>query len=107
MDDLGHRILTFEKKRWRHAGAKEAAIRAEFDMSAVAYYGSYPTPSRHWPNRCSSGDYGACAIELVSARAGLRRPPLTFGLRCPHDLWGEYARRRPITTSQGIGAAAR
>jgi hypothetical protein len=31
------RILAFES-RWRHAGAKEEAIRAEFDLPAARYY---------------------------------------------------------------------
>jgi hypothetical protein len=32
------RILDFERRWWRHAGAKEEAIRAEFDLSAARYY---------------------------------------------------------------------
>ncbi|MET4703418.1 hypothetical protein ABIB54_000888 [Frigoribacterium sp. UYMn621] len=32
------RILTFERQWWSHAGAKEAAIRAEFDLPAARYY---------------------------------------------------------------------
>lgn len=32
------RILVFERQWWAHAGAKEAAIRAEFDLSAARYY---------------------------------------------------------------------
>lgn len=38
---LGERdlaILAFERRAWRHAGAKEAGIRAEFDLSAARYY---------------------------------------------------------------------
>jgi hypothetical protein len=31
-------ILAFEKGTWRYAGAKEAAIRDLFDMSASRYY---------------------------------------------------------------------
>jgi hypothetical protein len=31
-------ILDFERRWWRHAGAKEEAIRAEFDLSAARYY---------------------------------------------------------------------
>ena len=40
-DLLGERdlhILDFERRWWRHAGAKEEAIRAEFDLSAARYY---------------------------------------------------------------------
>ncbi len=32
------RILVFERQWWRHAGAKEEAIRAEFGLSAARYY---------------------------------------------------------------------
>jgi hypothetical protein len=31
-------ILDFERRWWRHAGAKEEAIRTEFDLSAARYY---------------------------------------------------------------------
>lgn len=31
-------ILAFEKRRWKYLGAKEAAIREQFDMSATRYY---------------------------------------------------------------------
>lgn len=31
-------ILQFERSWWRHAGAKEAAIRSEFGLSAARYY---------------------------------------------------------------------
>jgi hypothetical protein len=31
-------ILTFERKWWKHAGAKEQAIRDAFDLSATRYY---------------------------------------------------------------------
>ncbi|MFI5840411.1 DUF3263 domain-containing protein [Catenuloplanes sp. NPDC051500] len=31
-------ILEFEKKWWRHAGAKEQAIRDEFGLSSTRYY---------------------------------------------------------------------
>lgn len=31
-------ILTFERQWWRHAGAKEHAIREAFDVSAARYY---------------------------------------------------------------------
>ena len=31
-------ILAFEHQGWRHAGAKEEAIRAEFGLSAARYY---------------------------------------------------------------------
>ena len=31
-------ILDFEHRGWRHAGAKDEAIRAEFGLSAARYY---------------------------------------------------------------------
>ncbi|HZM82691.1 MAG TPA: DUF3263 domain-containing protein [Candidatus Limnocylindrales bacterium] len=31
-------ILTFERQSWRHAGAKEQAIRDRFELSATRYY---------------------------------------------------------------------
>lgn len=31
-------ILDFERQWWRHVGAKEDAIRAEFGLSAARYY---------------------------------------------------------------------
>lgn len=31
-------VLEFERRRWKHAGAKEQAIRDEFDLSATRYY---------------------------------------------------------------------
>ena len=40
-DDLSERdaaILAFERQWWRHAGAKEQAIREEFGLSAARYY---------------------------------------------------------------------
>jgi hypothetical protein len=32
------RVLVFERQWWKHAGAKEEAIRAEFGLSAARYY---------------------------------------------------------------------
>ncbi|WP_300678206.1 DUF3263 domain-containing protein [Nocardioides sp.] len=31
-------ILDFERQWWKYAGAKEAAVREKFDMSATRYY---------------------------------------------------------------------
>jgi hypothetical protein len=31
-------VLDFERRRWKHAGAKEQAIRDSFDLSATRYY---------------------------------------------------------------------
>src|SRR3954453_9814441 len=33
-----HEMLTFERQWWRHAGAKETAIRDRFDLSPTRYY---------------------------------------------------------------------
>lgn len=38
LSDLQLRILDFERQWWRHAGAKEEAVRAEFGVSAARYY---------------------------------------------------------------------
>jgi hypothetical protein len=32
------RVLEFERHWWRHAGAKEEAIRRQFDLGPTAYY---------------------------------------------------------------------
>ena len=31
-------ILAFERQWWKYAGAKEAAVREQFDMSSTRYY---------------------------------------------------------------------
>jgi hypothetical protein len=31
-------ILAFERQWWRYSGAKESAVREQFDMSATRYY---------------------------------------------------------------------
>lgn len=38
LGDVEVAILAFEKKRWKHAGAKEATVRDEFGMSMTRYY---------------------------------------------------------------------
>lgn len=38
LDERGKRILAFEKRWWRQAGAKEQAIRDTFGLSATRYY---------------------------------------------------------------------
>ncbi|RAY11448.1 DUF3263 domain-containing protein [Actinomadura craniellae] len=38
LSDRDRRILAFERQWWKHAGAKEQAIREQFDMSATRYY---------------------------------------------------------------------
>jgi hypothetical protein len=41
MDELTDRerkVLSFERSWWRHAGAKESAVREQFDCSATRYY---------------------------------------------------------------------
>lgn len=38
LTDLEQQILTFEHQTWRYAGAKEAAIRDHFGLSATRYY---------------------------------------------------------------------
>jgi hypothetical protein len=36
--DRERKILEFERYWWKYAGAKERAIREQFDMSATRYY---------------------------------------------------------------------
>jgi hypothetical protein len=38
LSERDERILRFERQWWRHAGAKEEAIRLEFGLSAARYY---------------------------------------------------------------------
>jgi hypothetical protein len=38
LDARGEQILTFERRWWRHAGAKEQAIRDTFGLSTTRYY---------------------------------------------------------------------
>ena len=38
LDERYARILDFEREWWRHAGAKEDAIRTEFSLTAARYY---------------------------------------------------------------------
>ncbi|ROT26264.1 DUF3263 domain-containing protein [Micromonospora sp. HM5-17] len=38
LTDREREILAFERRWWRHAGAKEQAIRDAFDISATRYY---------------------------------------------------------------------
>jgi hypothetical protein len=38
LDERSQRILAFERQWWRHAGAKEQAIRDTFALSSTRYY---------------------------------------------------------------------
>jgi Protein of unknown function (DUF3263) len=38
LGDRERRVLAFERQWWRHAGAKEEAIRREFGVGPTAYY---------------------------------------------------------------------
>ncbi|MFJ2034221.1 DUF3263 domain-containing protein [Streptosporangium sp. NPDC087985] len=38
LTDREREILAFERQWWRHAGAKEQAVRETFDISATRYY---------------------------------------------------------------------
>jgi hypothetical protein len=38
LSERDQRILTFERQWWRHAGAKEQAIKETFELSATRYY---------------------------------------------------------------------
>jgi Protein of unknown function (DUF3263) len=38
LDEQSQRVLAFERQWWKHAGAKEQAIRDTFGLSATRYY---------------------------------------------------------------------
>lgn len=38
LDDRDREILEFERQWWKYAGAKETAVREQFDMSSTRYY---------------------------------------------------------------------
>lgn len=38
LTDLEREILEFERSWWKHAGAKETAVREKWDMSPTRYY---------------------------------------------------------------------
>lgn len=38
LSDRDREILGFERQWWKYAGAKEQAVRDQFDMSATRYY---------------------------------------------------------------------
>jgi hypothetical protein len=38
LDERAERILMFERQWWKHAGAKEQAIRETFEISSTRYY---------------------------------------------------------------------
>ena len=38
LSERDRRILSFERQWWNYAGAKEQAVREQFDMSATRYY---------------------------------------------------------------------
>lgn len=38
LSEREHQVLAFERQWWRYAGAKEQAIRAQFDLSPTRYY---------------------------------------------------------------------
>lgn len=38
LSDLEREILTFERQRWKYAGAKEQAIRDRFEVSPTRHY---------------------------------------------------------------------
>ncbi|HEY0889529.1 MAG TPA: DUF3263 domain-containing protein [Nocardioides sp.] len=38
LSERDRQILDFERQWWKYAGAKETAVREQFDMSATRYY---------------------------------------------------------------------
>ena len=38
LSERDEQVLAFERQWWKYAGAKETAVREQFDMSATRYY---------------------------------------------------------------------
>jgi hypothetical protein len=76
------RILEFERTWWRHVGAKEDAIRAEFALSAARYYQllnaviDLPAAVRHDP---------MLVRRLIRARDARVRARVSRVFRTPTD----------------------
>ncbi|MBA9003334.1 DUF3263 domain-containing protein [Thermomonospora cellulosilytica] len=80
LSDRDRRILAFERQWWKHAGAKEQAIRDEFDMSATRYYQllniliDHPEALRHDPMLVKR-------LRRMRAQRQRQRAARRFGIR--------------------------
>jgi hypothetical protein len=89
MPALQQRMLDFERHWWRHAGAKEEAIRSEFGLSAARYYQllnaliDSPDAVRHDPMLV--GRLQRARDARTRARAARAFRIADHGGRGPHD----------------------
>ena len=83
------RILDFERQWWRHAGAKEEAIRSQFSLPAARYYQllnaliDTPEAVRHDPMLVRRLQRARDA--RTSARAARTFTTTDTGVAHPHD----------------------
>lgn len=82
-------ILVFEREWWRHAGAKEEAIRSQFSLSTARYYQvlnaviDLPDAVRHDPMLV--GRLQRARDARTSARAARAFGSTGSGAGAPHD----------------------
>ena len=82
-------ILDFEREWWRHAGAKEEAIRSQFSLSTARYYQvlntviDLPDAVRHDPMLV--GRLQRARNARTSARAARAFGSPDNGAGAPHD----------------------
>lgn len=77
LTELEAGVLAFERRRWRYAGAKEAAVRDEFRLSMTRYY----QVLNHLLDRPEALAVAPVTVgrlrRLRDARRELRNPPRT------------------------------
>ena len=82
-------ILDFEREWWRHAGAKEEAIRSQFSLSTARYYQvlnaviDLPAAVRHDPMLVGRLQRARDARTYSRAARAFRSPDRGAG--APHD----------------------
>lgn len=72
MNDAHRAVLDLEGRFWKHAGAKEAAIRAELDMNPTRYY----QVLRSLLDDPAALAYAPATINRLRRRLGTRSRPL-------------------------------
>src|SRR4051794_40567330 len=79
-------ILDFERQWWHHAGAKEAAIRSQFSLTAARYY--------------------QLLNAVIDSPGAVRHDPLLVKrLQRARDARTEARAARTFTTTSGPGGA--
>lgn len=87
-------ILDFEREWWRHAGAKEEAIRSQFSLSTARYYQvlnaviDLPAAVRHDPMLV--GRLQRARDARTSSRAARAFGSPERGAGAPHDEESTY-----------------